>query len=151
MLFGGGLIERRGLRTELDVDGFALDLVGPFEVRAMTLGGVGIIDFTGPKVDTPWWNDTRAIMIEGSSGVFVYGEVKEREGLKIGDNIECGDVIGEVVTVLKKDKGKPMTMLHVELYEHKFRDRDMVWELGKEKPEPLLDPTKILLEIKKKT
>ena len=122
------------------------------KVHAIECGEVvGIIDFTGPKVDTPWWNDTRAIMIEGSSGVFVYGEVKEREGLKIGDNIECGDVIGEVVTVLKKDKGKPMTMLHVELYEHKFRDRDMVWELGKEKPEPLLDPTKILLEIKKKT
>ena len=35
MLFDGGLIERRGLRVELHVDGFALDLVGPFEVRAM--------------------------------------------------------------------------------------------------------------------
>ena len=42
MLFGGGLIERRGLRAELHVDGFALDLVGPFEVRAMTLGRIPV-------------------------------------------------------------------------------------------------------------
>jgi len=80
---------------------------------------VAIHDFTGTKADSPWWNDTKAIMIEGSSGVFVYGEIKEKEGLKVGDNIECGEIIGEVITVLQKDKGKPMTMLHLELYEHK--------------------------------
>lgn len=110
---------------------------------------VGILDFTGTKAESPWWNDTRAILVEGNSGVFVYGEVKERDGLKIGDNIECGEILGEVVTVLQKDKGKPMTMLHLELYEHKFRNV-LWWELEKEKPEPLIDPTSILLEIKKK-
>lgn len=110
---------------------------------------VGIIDFTGKKADSPWWNETRAILIEGKSGVFVYGEVKEREGLKVGSNIECGEVIGEVITVLKHDKGKPMTMLHLELYEHKTRDV-IWWELDKAKPVTLLDPTKILLDIKYK-
>jgi hypothetical protein len=110
---------------------------------------VGILDFTGAKAESPWWNDTKAILVEGNSGVFVYGEIKEREGLKIGDNIECGEILGEVVTVLQKDKGKPMTMLHLELYEHKFRNV-LWWELGKVKPEPLLDPTQILLEIKNK-
>ena len=107
---------------------------------------VGIIDFTGTKTNSEWWHDTRAVLVEGSSGVFVYGEIEERNGLKIGDNIECGDLIGNVITVLKKDKGKPMTMLHLELYEHKFRET-LTWELGKEKPFQLLDPTKILSEI----
>jgi hypothetical protein len=42
VLFGGGLIERGGLRAELHVDSFALDLVGPFEVRVVTLGGIPV-------------------------------------------------------------------------------------------------------------
>lgn len=119
-------------------------------VHAIECGEVvGIFDFTGTKTNTLWWHDTRVVMVEGSSGVFAYGEIQERAGLKVGDNIECGDIIGEIVTVLKKDKGRPMTMLHLELYEHKTR-QTLSWELGKEKPSQLLDPTKILLEIKSK-
>lgn len=119
-------------------------------VHAIECGTVvGIIDFTGEKAESPWWNDTRAVLVEGASGVFAYGEITEREGLKIGDDIECGDVIGQVVTVLKHDKGLPMTMLHIELYEHKHRDV-LWWKLGESKPDPLMDPTNILLEIKKK-
>ena len=34
------MIERRGLGAELDVDGLSLDLVGPFEIRAMTMGSI---------------------------------------------------------------------------------------------------------------
>jgi hypothetical protein len=110
---------------------------------------VDIMDFTGVNAESPWWNETRAVLVEGPSGVFVYGEIKEREGLKIGDNVECGDILGEVVTVLQKDKGKPMTMLHLELYEHKFRDV-VWWKHGHPKPDPLQDPTEILTDIKKK-
>ena len=47
VLFDGGLIERRGLRAELHVDGFALDLVSPFEVRAMTLGRIPVASAVG--------------------------------------------------------------------------------------------------------
>lgn len=119
------------------------------KVKAIECGEVvAILDFTGTKADSPWWNDTRAVLIEGASGVFVYGEIKEREDLKIGDNVECGDVIGEVVTVLKKDKGLPMTMLHLELMQHKERDV-LIWELNKQKPEQLLDPSTILNNIRK--
>ena len=46
MLFGSGLIDRRGLGTELYVDGLAVDLVGPFEVRTMTLGGMAMAGAT---------------------------------------------------------------------------------------------------------
>jgi hypothetical protein len=38
ILFRGGQIQWGGLRAELHVDGLTVDLVGPFEVRAMTLG-----------------------------------------------------------------------------------------------------------------
>ena len=47
MLFGRGLIERRGLLAELHVDGFAVDLVGPFKIRAMTLGGIPVAGAVG--------------------------------------------------------------------------------------------------------
>jgi hypothetical protein len=121
------------------------------KVHAIECGEVvAILDFTGLNAESPWWNDTRAVMVEGNSGVFVYGEIKERDGLKVGDNVECGDVLGEVVTVLKKDKGNPMTMLHIELYEHKTRDV-VWWKLDEKKPTALLDPTNILMEIKSKS
>src|ERR1039458_9212581 len=42
VLFGGGLIERGGLRAELHVDRLALDFVGPFEVRAVTPGRIAV-------------------------------------------------------------------------------------------------------------
>jgi len=42
VLFGGGLIERRRLLAEFQVDRLAFDLVGPFEVRAMTLGSISV-------------------------------------------------------------------------------------------------------------
>jgi hypothetical protein len=40
VLFGGGFVEGSGMRAELHIDGLAFDLIGPFEIRAMTFGGV---------------------------------------------------------------------------------------------------------------
>src|ERR1017187_2199266 len=42
VLFGGGLIERGGLRAGLDGDRLAVELVGPLEVGAVTLGRVAV-------------------------------------------------------------------------------------------------------------
>jgi hypothetical protein len=42
VLLCGGLIERRSLRAELHIDGLAVGLVGPFEVRAVTSGGIAV-------------------------------------------------------------------------------------------------------------
>jgi hypothetical protein len=44
--------------------------------------------------------------------------------------------------VLKKDKGLPMTMLHVELYEKGAREA-VIWGLGDNQPQTLLDPSKL--------
>ena len=86
---------------------------------------VEIEKFTGEHVDSPWWNNTWAILIQGDSGVILYGEVKPREDLKVGDRVKEGESLGHVLRVLKKDKGRPMDMLHFELYD--WGTRESVW------------------------
>jgi hypothetical protein len=112
----------------------------------MESGKIIAIDwFTGPSINMPWWNDTRAVYIEGESGVFNYGEIQELPGLKVGDSIERGQYIGYVLTVLRKYKGRPMSMLHLELYDHGYVDTWREWKIGDPKPEHLKDPTDYLI------
>ena len=86
--------------------------------------------FTGPEVEMPWWNTTMAVAIEGNSGVVLYGEIEPVDSLVKGGKVTEGDLIGHVVKVLKKDKGKPRTMLHIEWYETGYRGN---WDFWKEK------------------
>lgn len=108
---------------------------------------VKIKPFTGKALGTTWWNDTWCVLIEGKSGVFNYGEIIPNEKLKEGMLIKEGDFIGKVETVLKKDKGRPMSMLHLELYRHGTKDAILEWSLDEEQPEQLLDPTTKILEL----
>lgn len=115
-------------------------------VYAIEDGVVVLIeDFTGPQAGSPWWHDTRAIHIEGASGVFVYGEVSEVASLRMGDRIKRGDHLAFVRTVLKEDKGRPMTMLHLELYAHGHRG-SVEWKSDAPRPQGLNDPTPFLIE-----
>ena len=107
---------------------------------------VAVENFTGPKAGSPWWNDTQAVLVEGKSGVVCYGEIDT--SLSVGDVVQEKSLIGEVITVLKKDKGKPMTMLHLELYEHGITE-SVIWELESKKPKGLLDPTGLLISHRK--
>ena len=114
---------------------------------------VSIENFTGPDAGSPWWNATKAILVEGASGVILYGEIEPEAQIKIGKPVMCGEILGTVKTVLKKDKGQPMTMLHLELYKH--GTNESVW-WHTDRPNNLLDPTKLLKEsfayqIQKKT
>lgn len=105
---------------------------------------IGIIPFTGITANSPWWNDTKAILIKGNSGIVVYGEVEPI--VKEGNAICRGEKIGKVCQVLKKDKNKtPLAMLHIELYKEEIIDT-VIWELNTNKPINLLDPTLYLLE-----
>jgi len=116
------------------------------EVHSMEDGIIVAIEwFTGPMVNMPWWNDTMAIAIKGNSGTINYGEVNVFEGLKVGDTVTEGQVIGLVVPVLKTDKGKvPSTsMLHLELYTE-YNGKWVMWELGQPQPDNLLNPTSLL-------
>lgn len=109
------------------------------EVLAVEDGEVVLIEnFTGANAvpPSPWWHETKAVLIEGASGVVVYGEIRPLETITVGQKIKQGQTIGNVITVLKKDKGLPMTMLHFELYKYGTRET-VVWELEKPQPENL--------------
>lgn len=99
-----------------------------------------VVWFTGQNADSPWWNDTRAVLVQGESGVVCYGEVAEN--VEVGQRVKAGDEIGKVVQVLKKDKGRPTAMLHLELYTE--CKEPVWWRHGEEKPANLLDPTEYL-------
>lgn len=127
-----------------------VDLYAAFgtPVRAIEAGKIIAIDwFTGPSINMPWWNDTRTVYIEGQTGVFNYGEIQEYPNLNVGDDVTEGQYIGYVLTVLKKFKGRPMSMLHLELYDHGFTDTWREWKIGEPKPEHLQDPTDFLLNL----
>src|SRR5664279_6021264 len=47
MLPGGRLIERRCLRAEFHIDGFAGNLIGPLEVGTVTLGRIAVASTLG--------------------------------------------------------------------------------------------------------
>lgn len=97
--------------------------------------------FTGKKAGSGWWHDTEYIGVLGKSGYIIYGEITPL--VKEGDKVLAGQAIAQVKTVLKKDKGRPMNMLHLELYSKVVND-PFIWNLNEEKKPELLDP-KILL------
>ena len=104
---------------------------------------VGIEIFTGPRAESPWWNETEALLVEGVSGVVCYGELAVQSGLEIGSKITQEQCLGCVKTVLKKDKGRPRTMLHFELYQHGTKET-VWWRRGERRPVNLLDPSEHL-------
>jgi len=112
--------------------------------------------WTGTKANCDWWADTDAISVEGRSGLVVYGEIMINPDLKLDDEIKAGDFIGYVVPVLKKDKGRPMSMLHLELRETGFyRNIDKTWNHNGDPTNPGVprgskDPTPYLLRMFKK-
>lgn len=110
---------------------------------------VGFEHFTGAGANppSPWWNDTFAVMVEGASGVIGYCELMIADELDIGQKIVAGDPIGNIVPVLKKDKGNGTTMLHLELYVPGTRGH-VTWVLDTPKPEELLNPRELLERIR---
>lgn len=118
------------------------------EVVAVESGEVVNVEiFTGPKANSPWWNETYAVWVYNSlmDRTIVYGEVIPEENI-IGSHINSGSKIGRVRTVLKKDKGLPMTMLHFEMYSGVPKETCW-WKLNEPKPEQLLDPTQLLIKV----
>ncbi len=107
---------------------------------------VDIKVFTGEKVGSPWWNETEAVFVQHQDFCINYGEILSNKDLKIGDIIRAGDLIGNVKTVLKKDKGRPMNMVHIEMYEKHIKTSVDSWNLNSLKPNGLLDPTNYFLK-----
>jgi hypothetical protein len=108
---------------------------------------IAIDDFTGQLAGSPWWHETKALLVEGESGVVCYGEIEPIYDLEVGHKVQAGDIIGKVLTVLKKDKGLPMTMLHIELYKSGTTE-PITWMINEKKPENLLNPMPYLIDSK---
>lgn len=102
--------------------------------------------FTGEKVGSPWWNETQAVFIQHNHFCINYGEIEVNKNIKIGDRVNAGDLLGHVKTVLKKDKGRPMNMLHIEMYEKHISTSIDSWDLNCFRPNGLLDPTDYFLK-----
>jgi hypothetical protein len=125
-----------------------IDLYAPMgtPVHAMEDGLViRVAWFTGAAIQMPWWMDTMAVYVEGDTGVFCYGEIEPCVTEK--QIVKKGDMIGCVIPVLKKWKGRPMSMLHLELYDHGWTDTWGEWKIGAPKPEHLQDPTHIIPSV----
>lgn len=115
-------------------------------VRAVEKGlVVWVGPFTGPGAGSPWWHDTQAVMVEGASGLVVYGEIDP--AVTAGCQVGAGALIGRVKRVLRRDKGLPTSMLHIEL-RGRGKTESFEWSLGTPRPEWLFDPTPFLLSAK---
>ena len=112
---------------------------------------ISIEDFTGKSIGSPWWNETKAVKIEGPSGVVCYGEIRPLCGLSVGDKIRQRDIIGNVIPVLKKDKlrtdipNHSCSMLHVQMYKHGMGHMDDVIGKNDALPDYIVDPTPYLI------
>lgn len=118
---------------------------------------VGIEIFTGPRAQSPWWKETKAVLIEGASGVILYGEVDP--SVVLGQQVKAEQCVGFVMTVRRSDftarlrrllhgrfiNNKPKTMLHFERYIPGVTQA-VWWRHGELRPTGLLDPTDKLLE-----
>jgi len=152
----GAFGAKRRHDTHRGVDLYAPVGTGVFAVEGgFIIPTKGFRPWTGKIADCEWWEDTWALIVEGKSGMVVYGEIQIEESIMktreeilnkgIGDPriyIEKGVKLGTVLRVLKKDKGRPTSMLHLELRKPGFyRNIDKQWT---EVPEGIIDPTPYL-------
>lgn len=135
---------KRKMHVHNGVDLYSKPRQTIFAVEGGTV--VDIRQWTGGMAGSPWWEDTWAVLVEGESGVVAYGEIDyDTTRYKLGYRIAVGDHIGWTRTVLKKDKGRPMTMLHLQMYKHGHLCSGG-WDTNAPQPDTLIDPTPFLLE-----
>lgn len=135
----GAFGARRKHHTHEGVDLYAPEGTPVFAVEAGVVTAVK--PFTGPHAGLPWWEDTWAVWVEGDSGVVLYGEITPT--VVVGKHVGAGECVGQVMRVLRKDKGRPTSMLHLEL--HQAGSVAAPEWLGLERPATLRDPTSLLL------
>lgn len=118
----GAFATQRKYEKHTGVDLYSYDGAMVHAVENGTV--VAIEKFTGEQDNSPWWNNTECILVEGPSGVVCYGEVKPRSSIKVGDTVTRHQWIASVKQVLKDGKqrldipGHSVSMLHMELYPH---------------------------------
>jgi len=136
-----GIARKFDIHKGVDLYGNKGDIVTAVEDGCV----LDINEFTGVKAGSPWWFDSKAVYIEGKSGVVLYGEIEPNSTLTIGQKVKSGDAVGCLLRVLKTDKGRPLTMLHIGLYTKGVTFTE-TWNLGEDMPMHLVDPTEHLIK-----
>lgn len=142
----GAFFTKRKFENHTGVDLYTDNGTPVYAVENGTV--VNIEPFTGPQIEMPWWNDTNCVLVEGASGVVVYGEITPYPNMKVGHIIKRNERVGHVKRVLKEGKERPdieghsTSMLHIELYPHKVYTSDPYCG---QKPGILRDPTPHLM------
>lgn len=140
----GAFAARRAHDVHTGIDLYCLE---GSQVFAMNMGiVVDVFQFTGAAVGSPWWNDTYAIAIEDATGIWLYGELNCPK-LYVGDRVKYGQSIGTVARVLRNDKGRPTSMLHLERYRRGCTAFAPIWLIDQPQPSMLIDPTSLLLQF----
>lgn len=120
----------------------------PFDGEVVKIG-----NFTGTNAEpfpSPWWNDTQYVIIKHMIPAFywygdlilkyvLYGEIEVSREIKIGDKLPEGTIIGNILEVLRNDKGSPTSMLHVEMY-NEIPEYPVVLDHSESIPTCLEDP-----------
>jgi murein DD-endopeptidase MepM/ murein hydrolase activator NlpD len=146
----GGYMVKRRFDVHTGIDLFVVEGTPVYSVERGEV--VAIRKFTGGEAGTSFWENTMAVDIEGLTGTICYGEVTPVLNLKVGDIVQCGQVIAHVKRVLKEYKGKPRSMLHFAIHRHGWK------YLYKDQQDPemesfydlLIDPTMLLIQLKNK-
>lgn len=137
--FGGK--RRNGFNTGIDLLCDAYQPVASVEAGTI----VAIVNFSKKGKTKPWINTSRALLIEGDSGVVCYGNVKPNSKLKVGSFVSKGQVVGKVIPIYKNKKNR-VCKLKLEWYTHGTRRRSS-WNFNKDIPGNLLNPTHMLLPL----
>lgn len=104
-----GIVRKFDVHQGIDL--YCKEFTKVYPVEEGIVIDVGV--FTGEKVGMPWWNETYFVSVQGKSGIVIYGEIVPY--VCVGDSIHNRTILGNAIPVLKKDKGRPMCMLHLEL------------------------------------
>lgn len=153
-----GAVRKHDVHTGVDLYARAGE-----HVRAVEPGVIiSIFDFTGANTfdqdgkPMSWWDDTKAVLVKGASGVIVYGEITPDKYLVVGQVISRHALIGCVKAVLPASKIRKdiphhsNIMLHMELYTNEAAEKNFrwkSWEIRRPRPDGLLDPTPFLTNM----
>lgn len=146
-----GFVRKNHVHEGVDIYANDFDLV----YLPKSLQAVSWVPFTGEVAGTPWWHNTYALVAWDlqEEKTVVFGEIISNGG--VFENVfekgflEQGSCIGMVSRVLRNDKGRPCSMVHVEMYEGFVEKSIGIWGLNKEKPIGLMDPSEWLIECAK--
>lgn len=110
----GSFLARRKNHLHEGVDLYCPIHTPIFAIEAGVVEWIG--PFTGKQAKSPWWLDTQAVIVAGPNRKILYGEIVPDSRLALGMPVAEGQPIGRVAQVLSQDKGRPMCMLHMEVY-----------------------------------